>query len=232
MASSAAIAGFSASRLHALHLLREFPEPRRESRAGHEVEQLQREEERHHEHHHHVEHHLEQHALDEHGIDADVQHAERLVVLRDDGHRHDVLGAHVRDLPRDRGIAHGGEQRGAVEVHQRPGRLLAVGVEQAPVGVGDAGERELGVLGEDFLERLVDAIEAVERDAVARGFEHQRAHRGALGRRLALRLRHELALEHAMGEVRNYRERDHHAQHDHAGELPVDSPEVILLEHG
>jgi len=42
---------------HAVDLAREFPQARGEARAGHEIQQLEREEERHHEHHHHVEQH-------------------------------------------------------------------------------------------------------------------------------------------------------------------------------
>jgi hypothetical protein len=221
--------GGEVARAHAVDLVLELAQPRGEARAGHEVQELEREEERHHQHHEHVEHHLEQHVLHELAVDHDVKHAHRLV--GGDGQRDDVVLADLLVAPAGRGIQAHRDHRGAPEVVARPDRLVAAAEEHAALGVGERREAELGVLVDHLAERLLDAVERGERHPVAGRLEDQRAHRRGHGGRLLLGLGDELALEHAMGEVRDHGERQHDAQHDHPGEPPIDAPEVVLLQH-
>jgi hypothetical protein len=214
---------------HALDLVRELPEPRGQPRARHEVEQLQREEERYHQHHQHVEHDLEQHVVHERLGHPDVEHPERLP--GHDRDRDEILRSEPRRLPGGGGVGEHAEDRRVAEQRLGAGGLPAVPEENAPVRGGERRIVELLVLLDQGAESLLDPVERVEGDAVARGLEQQRAHRVADGGGLLLGFRNQRALEHAVREVRNGGEPCDHAQHDHAGQLPVDAPEVLLLGH-
>jgi hypothetical protein len=219
------------ARVHAVDLAGEFPEPGGEARARHEVQELQGEEERHDEHHHDVEQHLEQHVVDERGVDPDVQYSHRLAAVVD-RQRHDVLHADARRLRQVvAGLVRDLQHHGVAEMGARPDRLGAARVEDVALGVGDRHVGEFGVLLEDVGEGLLHPVELPEVDAVTGRLEQQCPHRGAHGRRLLLGLRDELAVEDAVRVVRHHGERDHDAHHDHAGEPPVDAPEIVLLEH-